>query len=93
MRPAASMAGVFAYTEPQKQSDVEAAFWAFFKDKVSEWNPCFSDGGKQRVGFVWDPEVGAHDIEVDVPRFAAMGVDEVEPTRSRLRTLLDCFIC
>ena len=53
----------------------EAAFWDYFKDLVSEWNPCYSDEGSQR--FVWDPDVGAHDV------------DFVEPERSCLRAVLD----
>lgn len=42
----------------------EIAFWRYFKDRVSEWNPCFGDDGEVR--YFWDEEVGAHDIEVDV---------------------------
>ncbi len=42
---------------------------------MSEWNPCYSDEGSQR--FVWDPDVGAHDV------------DFVEPERSCLRAVLD----
>ena len=40
----------------------EIAFWMYFKDRVSEWNPCFGDD--EEVRFLWDREVGAHDIEV-----------------------------
>ena len=47
---------------------MEEAFWEFFGDKVSEWNPCFSESGVAR--FFWDEEVGAHDV--DVPSWAVL---------------------
>ena len=40
-------------------------FWKFFKEKVSEWNPCHLDDDGY-VRFRWDEEVGAHDVEVDM---------------------------
>ena len=54
--------------------------WEFFKDKVSEWNPCFTSDGEER--FFWDEEVGAHDVETTI---VVGGV----PERTRLRPLLD----
>ena len=49
----------------------EIAFWKYFKDRVSEWNPCFGEDGEPR--FFWDEEIGAHDIEVDVGAGAGLG--------------------
>ena len=45
----------------------------YFKDRVSEWNPCFGDD--EEVRFLWDREVGAHDIEVDLDVAATDSVD------------------
>ena len=56
-------------------SDKEREFWDYFKDLVSEWNPCYASDGQWR--FVWDDEVGAHDVDV------------TEPERVRLRPVLD----
>ena len=47
----------------QLQSQLEEQFAEFFNGIVSEWNPCFTDGGRWR--YKWDDEVGAHDVEVD----------------------------
>ena len=65
----------------QKQSDMEHAFAAYFGDLVSEWNPCCDDDGKVR--FLWDEELGAHDVE------ATGGVSPACPERTRLRAVLD----
>ena len=46
--------------ESQRQKEEE--FWAYFGRLVSEWNPCFDEDGMLR--YVWDDEVGAHDIEL-----------------------------
>lgn len=47
----------------QLQSQLEEQFAEFFEGIVSEWNPCFTDGGRWR--YKWDDEVGAHDVEMD----------------------------
>ncbi len=57
------------------QEQKEKEFGRYFKRLVSEWNPCYTSDGHPR--FVWDDDVGAHDI------------DFAEPERSRLRPLLD----
>ena len=67
---------------------MEGQFWKSFGDRVFEWNPSFSDSGEQRFRFHWDPDVEAHDIEVDMPA----GFDESEPCRSNLRSVLDGII-
>jgi len=67
----------------QNQSDMERAFARFFGDPVSEWNPCYDDGGCRR--FLWDQDVGAHDVEVPG------AVNPACPERSRLRPLLDAI--
>ena len=56
--------------DAEKTLDAKTAeFWEFFKEKVSEWNPChYDDDGYVR--FRWDDEVGAHDVEV------GMGADD-----------------
>ena len=53
--------------EKQDKSVMETKFWECFGEQVSEWNPCFSDDGEQRIRFLWDPDVGAHDVEVLAP--------------------------
>ena len=69
----------------QKRSDAENAFWEYFQRLVSEWNPCFDDEGRFR--YVWDGDVGAHDVHViedsDGP------AQPREPERVRLREVLD----
>ena len=67
-------------TLPEKSEE----FWKFFRRLVSEWNPCFTEEGEQRVSFHWDPELEAHDIEVA----CADGVDSREPCRTRLSEVL-----
>ncbi len=62
----------------------EQEFWKFFRRRVSEWNPCFTEEGEQRVSFHWDAELAAHDVEVAF----ADGVDSHEPARTRLSEIL-----
>ena len=46
--------------------DMEKKIGSYFCELVSEWNPCYSDGGDAR--FQWDEEVGAHDVIATVTR-------------------------
>ena len=62
---------------------MERVFARYFGDLVSEWNPCFDEHGNAR--FLWDEDVGAHDVEVDDPR----AVNPSCPERARLRYVLD----
>ena len=82
--------------EPQSLKALEKAFWKCFGDKVSEWNPCFSEEGQERFRF--DGDVGAHDVEVDGEKDFVRTQPEVDlekdlvktqPTRVNLRSLLD----
>ncbi|MGB1141216.1 MAG: AAA family ATPase, partial [Halioglobus sp.] len=66
----------------QSQKDMERKFAEYFADFTSEWIPCNDDDGNRRV--FWDQEVGAHDVEVNVPE-----VNVRCPERVRLRSLLD----
>ena len=70
--------------ESQRQKEEE--FWAYFGRLVSEWNPCFDDDGEFR--YVWDAEVGAHDVEVGQSEGGDMAQPS-EPERVRLREVLD----
>ena len=63
-------------------------FFEFFGKRVSEWNPCFSEDGEQRVSFLWDEEVGAHDVEVAERTEPPDGFDQAEPSRIRLSDVL-----
>ncbi len=69
----------------QSLQAMEQAFWECFGDKVSEWNPCYSDEGHVRYSFHQD--VGAHNLEVDCGEDLVRG----EPTRVNLRAMLDQF--
>ena len=60
--------------------DMEKKIGSYFCELVSEWNPCYSDGGDAR--FQWDEEVGAHDV-------IATMVSGDAPERVNLRALLD----
>ena len=71
--------------ESQRQKEDE--FWAYFGRLVSEWNPCFDDDGMCR--YVWDEEVGAHDVEVAGGRGEDSLAQPAEPERVRLREVLD----
>ena len=84
--------------EKKSQSSLEKEFDLFFKGVVSEWNPCFSDGGQWR--YKWDEEIGAHDVEVDLDgtegareltseEKAVRDVSGRAPERVNLRALLD----
>ena len=48
----------------QSQAAMEEEFWKYFGDLVSEWNPCFTEGGTWR--YKWDSEVGAHDVDAEL---------------------------
>jgi len=69
----------------EKRSDKEEEFWQYFKKLVFEWNPCFDDDGRFR--YVWDEEVGAHDVHV----LSEGGANSqpAESERTRLREVLD----
>ncbi len=67
---------------PQSLKDQEAKFWAFFGDKISEWNPCFDDHGKCR--FDWDAEIGAHDMSVHLEGEVSLK----DPHRVRLSAVM-----
>ena len=69
----------------QNKAQLEREFWQCYGKSVSEWNPSFSADGQQRIRFHWDPDVGAHDVEMMMPK----GLDELEPSRSNLRCVLD----
>jgi hypothetical protein len=69
------------------RSDKEEEFWKFFKDLVSEWNPCYDDEGRFR--YVWDEEVGAHDVHVVEEDGEEVCAQPLEPERTRLREVLD----
>ena len=69
--------------EAQSQKAMEAEFWKVFGDKVSEWNPCYTDDGQVRFSF--DKEVGAHNVEMDVETDLVRNA----PVRVNLRALLD----
>ncbi len=69
----------------EKRSDKEDQFWEYFKNLVYEWNPCFDDNGRFR--YVWDEEVGAHDVHVVGD--GAANAQPAEPERTRLREVLD----
>ena len=62
----------------QNKAVIEQDFWSCFKDTMLEWNPSFSELGEQRIRFHWDPDIEAHDVELDLP----VGIDEVEPNKS-----------
>ena len=68
---------------PQSLKALEQAFWECFGDRVSEWNPCFSEDGQKRFSFHAD--VGAHNVEVDTQE----DLVKKHPTRVNLRALLD----
>jgi len=69
----------------QSLKAMEKAFWECFGDKVTEWNPCYSDEGRVRYSFHRD--VGAHNVEVDSGEDLVRG----EPIRVNLRAMLDQF--
>ena len=69
----------------QQQSEMERVFARYFGELVSEWNPCFDEEGNAR--FVWDEDVGAHDVEVQ--RCDPCRVNAACPERTRLRHVLD----
>ena len=69
----------------QSLKAMEKAFWECFGEKVSEWNPCYSDEGRVRYSFHRD--VGAHNVEVDGEEDLVRG----EPIRVNLRAMLDQF--
>ena len=77
----------------QSQSALEKEFDKFFRNVVSEWNPCYSDGGQWR--YKWDEEIGAYDVDVDVlggltaEMRARQLVSGAAPDRMNLRSLLD----
>ena len=77
----------------QSQSALEKEFDAFFGNMVSEWNPCYSDGGQWR--YKWDEEIGAYDVDVELPADATSEQKAVHmvsgraPDRMNLRRLLD----
>ena len=81
-----------------KQSDLENMFSDFFGEIVKEWNPCFTDTGACR--YVWDAEIGAHDVELVTVDESEMTSEEralrdVEakwPERMNLRALLDSVL-
>ena len=68
-------------------------FAEYFKDLVSEWNPCYDHNGNAR--FKWDEDIGAHDVEVDVGEAGAGSAARVsdvnprQPERTNLRAVLD----
>ena len=66
-------------------SEKEREFWAYFGDKVSEWNPCHGEDGSER--FRWDEEVGAHDVEVCLDDYCADV--STTPHTTRLSHLLE----
>ena len=64
----------FGVLKPEKenvelQSRLESQFASFFEGVVSEWNPCYDEGGRLR--YRWDDDLGVHDVEID----DGMGVD------------------
>ena len=69
----------------QSQKTMEKLFWEHFGDKVSEWNPCYTDDGHVRYSF--DKDVGAHNVEVD----CETDLVKQEPVRVNLRAMLDEF--
>ena len=72
--------------ESQRQKEEE--FCDYFGKLVSEWNPCRDDEGQFR--YVWDEEVGAHDVEVVCGECSVPAVPQPrEPERTRLREVLD----
>jgi hypothetical protein len=70
-------------------SEKEKEFWAYFGDKVSEWNPCCGEDGSER--FRWDEEVGAHDVEVHLEDYCADASST--PHTTRLSHLLQRVLC
>ena len=66
----------------QQQSEMERVFARYFGDLVSKWNPCFDEHGNVR--FLWDEDVGAHDVEVE----GLAAVNPACPERARLRYVL-----
>ena len=75
---------------------LENEFYEFFKDIVTEWNPCFSEDGQWR--YKWDEEIGAFDAELPTDmmeghftseQIARSRVSGKEPDRLNLRALLD----
>ena len=60
----------------------EAAFWRYFQDRVSEWNPCYGEDGDVR--FRWDEEVGAHDVEMEMGASIGVPLDAFCPDVSEL---------
>ena len=54
---------------------------------VSEWNPCFDDDGRFR--YVWDEDVGAHDVQVLEGDWDEAFAQPLAPERTRLREVLD----
>ncbi len=61
----------------------EKEFWAYCGERVSEWNPCYAEDGRQRYSF--DQDVGAHNVEVDEEE----DLGRFEPHRLNLRVILD----
>ena len=82
---AASFPDVFYGQGGHKQqlSDMERIFSRYFGNFVSEWNLCFDEHGNVR--YLWDEDVGAHDVEVDDLR----AVNPSCPERASLRYVLD----
>ena len=73
---------------PVEEHDLDAKtreFGTYFRRIVSEWNPCFTEDGRQRVSFFWDDDMESHDVECCGPE-----VEEgaVEPSRESLGDLL-----
>ena len=71
-----------------KRSEKEKEFWQYFQRLVTSWNPCYDDEGRFR--YVWDEEVGAHDVHVvDDIAGVPQPAQPKEPERTRLREVLD----
>ena len=58
--------------------DATTEFWKYFREKVSEWNPCHieEDG---RVRYRWNEDVEAHDVEVELDVGVGASAVEVLP--------------
>ncbi len=74
--------------EVESQSQKEEEFGRYFGRLVSEWNPCFDEDGRP-YRYLWDEEVGAHDVEVLAGEGGGASPQPREPERYRLRELLD----
>ena len=64
------------------QSVLEKRFYEFFGRVVSEWNPCYDDAGACR--YTWDDEVGAFDVDLEMPDQAAAETPPAKRQTTRL---------